>query len=399
VARPRVAIVSSHPIQYYVPWYRALAEQVDLDVFYCHRQNADGQAAAGFDVKFEWDIPLFGGYRHTFLPNISTRPGVEHFGGCNTPAIRSVIDREAFEAVIVHGWSLRSYWQAMTACWRTGTPVLVRGDSTLGMPRSPVWRLAKEAVYRAFIPRFDGYLVVGSRSREYLQHYGARPERCFDAPHAVDNGFFAGHARDLRARRGELRASFGVPEDAVVLLYVGRFIDRKRPDVFVEAVARAAAQDRRVVGVMVGDGPMKAAIVDAAQARQAPIRFAGFLNQSEIPRAYVAADLLVVPSAWETWGLVVNEAMACGTPAAVSDGVACAGDLVIPDVSGIVTPVGDVDALVAQVIRGVLEPDRLTALRAGAVTQVARFGLDAAVAGTVRAVATVGRTGRRALAA
>jgi len=385
----RVGLLATHPIQYYCPWYRSLAKAVDLHVFFSHRQTSEGQAAAGFGVAFDWDVPLLDGYRHTFLRNVSRRPDVSTFFGCNTPELPAIIANESFDGFIVHGWSTYSYWQAMRACWRSGTPVLVRGDSNLATPRSWWRRAVKEPLFRWFIPKFNGYLVVGTRTREYLLAYGADAATMFDAPHAIDNEFFRARADAVRANRAELRRDFGLPEDAVVFLFAGRVIDRKRPDLFIDAVREASMRAPSVYGLMVGDGPQR--VQAERRAANAPIRFSGFLNQSEMARAYVAADVLVVPSTWETWGLVVNEAMACGTPAIVSDGVACAGDLVVAGVTGEVFPAGDREALTACLVRCATDRAYRFGLAAGAVERVRRFDLSAATEGTVRALTAVGR--------
>ena len=349
--RPRVGVLATHPVQYYTPWYRALARDVELEVFFSHQQTASGQASAGFGVAFDWDIPLLEGYRHAFLRNSARHPDVNTFWGCVTPEISSLIRECHFDAFIVHGWSTYSYWQAIVACWRTGTPILVRGDSSLTTPRSWWWRTAKFPIFSAFISKFDGYLIVGDQARDYLLHYGASADRCFSAPHSVDNGFFSERAAALMPRRGQIRDECGVHHEAVVFLFAGRFIERKRADLFLRAVQRAASRNRKVVGLLVGDGPDRALLQQQAPHLVASVRFAGFLNQSEIVRAYAAADVLVVPSTWETWGLVVNEAMACGLPAIVSDGVACAGDLVVDRETGEVFARGDEDALVESMLR------------------------------------------------
>jgi glycosyltransferase involved in cell wall biosynthesis len=392
--RLRIGLLATHPIQYYAPWYRALAQAVDLDVFFSHRQTPEGQAAAGFGVAFDWDVPLLEGYRHTFLRNVSRQPDVNRFRGCDTPELASVIQERAFDAFIVHGWSTKSYWQAMLACWRTGTPVLVRGDSNLQTPRAWWWRVAKYPMFRSFIPRFDGYLVVGARTREYLISYGADPAKCFETPHAVDNAFFEARAAVARPERLAIRRDLGVAEDALVFLFAGRFIDRKRPDLFVSAVAALASQGRNVAGVMVGDGPLKSGIEDAVRSSEAPVRFAGFLNQTAMARVYAASDVLVVPSTWETWGLVVNEAMACGLPAIVSSRVACAGDLVRPGDTGDVFDEGDAAGLLAAMAR-YTDASYRQQLARNARHHVQHFGVDVAAAGTVRALEQV-TAGRRA---
>ena len=201
----RLGVLATHPIQYHAPLYRALAKRIDLEVYFAHQQTAQGQAKAGFGVAFEWDVPLLDGYSYQFLTNRAKNPDVSTFAGCNTPEVADIIARERFDAFLVNGWYNRSFWQAMRACWRTGTPLLVRGDSQLHTPRSSAKRLVKEVVYRAFIPRFDGYLVVGQRAKEYYLNYGARPERIHFVPHFVDNAFFSSSAEHLRAERGALR--------------------------------------------------------------------------------------------------------------------------------------------------------------------------------------------------
>jgi glycosyltransferase involved in cell wall biosynthesis len=384
----------THPIQYYAPWYRGLAAAVDLEVFFSHRQTSAGQAAAGYGVEFEWDVPLLDGYAHTFLTNRARQPSVEQFWGCDTPEIADVIRRRKFDAFIVHGWSTLSYCQAILACWRTGTPVLVRGDSNLDTPRAWWWRAMKWPIFRAAISRFDGYLVVGSAARNYVLHYGADPARCFDAPHGVDNAFFRTRSDALASERAQLRASFDLDPGAVVFLFAGRFIDRKRPGLFVDAIAEVARRVPDAVGLMVGDGPLRQATEARAREAGAPVRFSGFLNQTAMVRAYTAADVLVVPSTWETWGLVVNEAMACGLPAVVTDRVACAGDLVLPGQTGEVVPIDNLGELTARLERLAADRAYRQQLAAGARNHVERFDLSAAVAGTVRALESIARPRR-----
>ncbi len=381
----KLGVLATHPIQYHAPLYRALAAELDLRVYFGHLQTAQGQADAGFGVAFEWDVDLLRGYPHTFLANRARHPGTDSFAGCDTPEIADVIRAERFDAFLVNGWHARSFWQAMAACWRTGTPLLVRGDSHLGTPRAGWKRAVKEVGYRAFIPRFDGYLVVGEKSRAYYLHYGADRARMHFVPHFADADYF--RARAAAADRPALRARYGVAPDARAVLFAGKFIDVKRPLDFVEAVAALAQREGGVEGVMVGDGPLRPQVEAAIDQTGAPVRLAGFLNQSEMPGAYALADALALPSETETWGLVVNEAMACGLPVAVSDGVGCALDLVEEGVTGTVYPTG------ADSLAGALE--RLLPLVGDPATRRAldrkttTYSLERAVEGTLEAVRSV----------
>lgn len=382
----RVGILCTHPIQYYAPWYRALAQEVDLEVFFCHRQTGEGQAEAGFGVPFEWDTPVLEGYSYRFLTNRARRPNVFTFWGCDTPEIRDVIHRECFDAFIVHGWYVKSYWQAILACWQTGTPILVRGDSQLTTPRSAVKRLFKLFVYRAFIPRFDGYLVVGERNRQYYLYYGADESKMFFTPHAVDNEFFASTAADLRPERERLRTEWGIPPDATVFLFAGKFIPVKRPLDFVRAIEQAAQSNQDLWGLMVGDGPFRAEIETLIKQKGLPIALSGFLNQTEMPKAYAASDVLVLPSESETWGLVVNEAMASGLPAVISDTVGCALDLVKPGQTGEIFPSGLVVELTRILVNFAREPVRIQRMGINACSYIERYSVSNVAEGTLAAV-------------
>ena len=374
----RLGVLATHPIQYHAPLYRELARRLDLHVYFAHRQTAAGQADAGFGVAFEWDVDLTEGYSHSFLTNQSAQPGTDTFAGCDTPEIRSAIATNQFDAFLVTGWYNRSYWQAIRACWQTGTPLLVRGDSHLGSPRSRLRQAVKAVAYRAFIPRFDAYLAVGQRNREYYLHYGANPNRLFDAPHFVDTNAFESASAAARTRRTALREANAFRADSRVLLFAGKFTDVKRPVDFVEAVARLAVREPDVEGAMVGDGPLRHHVELAIARTGAPVRLLGFRNQSDMPSMYALSDALALPSAHETWGLVVNEAQACGLPAVVTDVVGCAPDLIDEVATGLTFPVGNLDAFedaAGRVLRWSESSETAAALRT--VTQAHSVGVAA----------------------
>jgi glycosyltransferase involved in cell wall biosynthesis len=389
---PRVAVVTSHPIQYQAPWFRALARAFDLQVFFCHRQSATDQARAGFGVAFDWDVPLLDGYAHAWLENVAVNPGVDRFSGCDTPGIASALAHGGFDACIVNGWYLKSYLQAIRASWSQRIPVLVRGDSQRA--RDPrLWKSAlKYLPYRWFLRRIDAHLFVGENNRTYLEHYGVGRDQLFFAPHFVDNDRFAAAAHEARVSGGARarRADWGAAEDAVVLVFAGKLIPKKHVGDFIDALGRVA-REHRLHGVIIGSGPLEGALRERAAAVHAPACFAGFHNQQEIAAAYAAADALVLPSdGTETWGLVVNEAMAAGLPAVVSDSVGCAPDLIETGRTGFTFPCGDVDALAHQLVRmAALVRERRDETKRYVAEWIARYSCEAATAGTVDAVMTV----------
>jgi glycosyltransferase involved in cell wall biosynthesis len=389
----RVAVVASHPVQYQAPWFRALARVVDLDVFFCHRQDAAGQAEAGFGVPFEWDVPLLDGYRHHWLANVAAMPDVSEFAGCDTPEIGDRLAAGSFDACVVSGWYLKSYVQAIRACWRLRIPLLVRGDSHLKTPRSRMKTAAKYLPYRWFLNRIDAHLYVGTANRTYLRAYGVPNDRLFFAPHFVDNAFFAAGADEARASgaRETLRREWGAGPGDVLVAFVGKLIPKKRPADFVAAFSAARRTAPGLRAVIVGAGPLEAELRNAAAGQ--PVAFAGFQNQSALPACYAAADALVLPSdGGETWGLVVNEAMACGVPAIVSDAVGCVDDLVRDGESGFAYPCGNVPALARRMQDFVtLTADRRQALVEGARAAVRGYTAHAAAAGVLQALDVVAR--------
>lgn len=382
--KPKLALIETHPIQYKAPLFRKLAAdpRLDLKVFFAMVPDA-AQQGAGFGVAFEWDAPLLAGYPHEVLANRAKRPSVTAFAGCDTPGIYGRLRALRPDAVLVNGWVAKTCLQALWACKRLGIPCLVRGEANLLRPRA-AW---KHALHGLLLRQYAGWLAIGSANREFYRFHRCPEARIFWAPYAVDNDFFAAQAAARAGKRNELRAAFGLPPEAVVFLFAGKLEDKKRPLDLLEAVARLPADLKSRVHVLVaGDGPLRGACERLAGARGWPVSFAGFLNQSRLPDAYAAADVLVLPSdAGETWGLVVNEAMASGRPAVVSRAAGCCADLVVENETGRSFECGDVAAL-ADVLAGYAR-DPAAAARHGAAAaeRVRAFGLDAAAAGIAAA--------------
>jgi glycosyltransferase involved in cell wall biosynthesis len=383
----KVAFVMTHPVQYFAPWARSIAQhcpEIDLTVVYATEPTRD-QQGVGFGRAFEWDIPLRDGYQ-----SIVARPaaagvsvGSDDFWSLDVPEIAETLSTLRPDVGVIAGWHSITQLRALRALRRMGVPVLYRGDSHLESARPGWQRWLSRARARRLLKQFDGYLVVGTRSREYLRWMGVPDPRLFDSPHAVDNEFF-GAARSTHSHiRWEARAQWDVTPDDFVVLFAGKLIEKKRPLDVVRAVGLLGSGAALLVA---GDGPLAAEL--RAEAARLDVRLIspGFLNQSEMVRAYAAADALALASDWtETWGLVVNEALAAGVPAVVSDRVGCAPDLVVPGSTGHVFPFGDVHALAARLedlrnrIRG---GDRLdSACRA----HVSRWSFSRATEGLVRA--------------
>jgi glycosyltransferase involved in cell wall biosynthesis len=328
-----LAIVATHPVQYYAPLYRAVAGMpgMELKVFYRSLPSAIEQGGE-FGRPFQWDIDLLSGYAHGHGPSAMD----ELFQG---------ISERRWAAVLVHGWNDALYRRVIAKAWSRGVPILVRGDSHLHTPQAFWKRILKQPLLRWLLPRFAACLAVGRWSEEYYRYYGVMEDRIVRSPHCVDNERFAQTAALLRNQRSAIRREWGFSDDDCVFLFAGKMIPVKRVSDLIVALGTCRPTHRAVAGLLVGDGRLRRDLELQAGAAGAKVRFAGFLNQSEISKAYVAADCLWLGSESETWGLVANEALASGLPCLLSDRVGCAVDLVVPQVNGMIYRCGDVSAL------------------------------------------------------
>jgi glycosyltransferase involved in cell wall biosynthesis len=380
-----VAMVTTHPIQYQVPWLRRLAARpgIDLHVYFAMIPDAAEQGR-DFGVQFEWDIPLLDGYEYTVLENRARKPSLTEFLGCDSPQLYEEIRRGRYDAVMVNGWVVKSCLQALAACRLSGTPCIVRAEVNGLRPRAH-W---KTAAHRLLLAQYAAYLAIGSNNRRYLVERGAQPARIFDTPYCVDNERFAKGADSWRAAP-DLARRFGLDPERTTFMFSGKFVEKKHPADIIEAVRRLPESKRSLVQVlMVGSGPLGDSL--RQQAHGLPVRFAGFLNQSEITAAYAASDCLLLPSdSGETWGLVVNEAMACGLPAIVSDQVGSAADLVSQGQTGFIHGCGDVNELAALLARQAGNRPALARMGTAAKARVEEYNFDRVVSGVEAALSSV----------
>jgi glycosyltransferase involved in cell wall biosynthesis len=351
------------------------------------------QQGTGFGVAFSWDVPLLDGYRYEVLENRAKHPALNRFGGCDTPGIHAWLARHRPDAVLVNGWVVKTCLQALWACKRLGIPCFVRGEANLLRPRA-AW---KHALHRLLLRQYDAYLAIGSANREFYRFHGCPEDRIFFAPYAVDNEFFAAQAAERVARRDEIRAAFGILPEAVVFLFAGKLVEKKHPLDLLEAMSRLPADLRgRAHALVAGDGPLRGECERLAREQGLPATFAGFLNQSRLPDAYAAADVLVLPSdAGETWGLVVNEAMASGRPAVVSRAAGCCPDLIAEGETGQAFDLGDVQGLADLLAGYVADPEKAGRQGMVAARHIQTFCHGRIIDGMLEAMRTCVQPARR----
>jgi glycosyltransferase involved in cell wall biosynthesis len=325
----RLAIIISHPIQYYAPLHQRLARRNDLSVkvFFTWHDGREAAKDTGFGMPLAWDIPLTEGYDFEKVPNRSSNPGTHHFFGLRNPTLIERVGAWQPDVVQITGWAWHSHLLAMYAFYRMGKAVLFRGDShLLNSPRRGArWHLKRAILTRVFSWP-SRFLVVGAANRAYYEAFGVGPERLAACTHSIDVDRFAQKTDQYDEEARLLRRQLGISEDKCVLLFAGKFERIKQPVELMRAAQ--AVSNPNLMLVMVGSGELGAEIAAMAAGDSARFRILPFQNQTRMPVIYRLGNLYVQPSASETWGLAVNEALACGRPVLVSDRVGCAADVV-----------------------------------------------------------------------
>jgi glycosyltransferase involved in cell wall biosynthesis len=352
----RLAVVASHVIQYQDPFFRALAADpaVDVTVFYCSRAGADVYRDEDMKTSLRWDIEMLQGYEHRFLRNFGRGDG---YARLLNPGVIPAITRGNFDAVLLFlGWGSITSLLGVAACRLSGTPLFLYGDSSFPPPATSPRANIRAAFLRGLFALASRFMVSGKLNGEYYRHYGADPRRFFLLPWAIDNDRFATQSRFAPGEREAMRARFGIAPEQIAFVFSAKLIARKDPMTLLRAIARMQQRERAVV-VFLGDGELRGELETFAREQALQVRFAGFVNQTELPKHYGMCDAFVLPSTYEPRGTVINEAMACGLPIVVTDRCGSLGDIVQPDDNAFVYPAGD-DAALARALDRLMNGDR-----------------------------------------
>lgn len=386
----RLAVVLSHPTQYYSPWFRWLRTKAGIEfrVFYLWDFGMTRRRDPQFQTDLLWDTDLTGGYDWELVPNRSPDPGTHHFNGLDNPALTGRLSAYRPEVMLLFGYKWRSHLRAIWWARRHGVRLLFRGDSHFLGRGAPAWprRLLLNLLFR----QFAAVTYVGEANLDYFRALGVAPAKLFFAPHSVDAAHFAPGQTAARAEADRLRRELGL-EKKRVLLFAGKLTDRKQPLELLRVFLEVASPDHALI--FVGEGPEKPALERLAATRPDRIvRFLPFANQSAMPSRYLLADIFALPSRgyYETWGLAVNEAMHLGVPCLVSDLVGCQRGLVVSGETGWVFPANDMNAFAATLRRALETPDaELARLRSNCLARIAGYTYEQTTAGLVAALAAL----------
>ena len=399
--RVRLAYLVSHPIQYQAPLLRRIAVEPDIDltVLFGSDFSVRGYKDRGFGVEVMWDTPLLEGYRSEFLRSWRDTGGVSPTTPISRGLYRRLRNRDgspAFDAIWIHGYASVNSLQAILAANALGIPVLLRAESWLAdRARSPWTLAAKSLFFRLLGSGVAAVLPIGIVNSDYWTHYFGSSVPQFPMPYAVNNEYFWQLAEAALPCEQELRAELRLDPKRPVVLFASKLQARKHADHLLEGyrnfIENRAPQDRPYL-VIVGDGEQRAALeARSLELGLNDVRFAGFRNQSELPRFFQLADVFVLPSQHEPWGLIVNEAMAAGCPVVVSTDVGSHADLVTDGVEGCVFPVGNIAALADALHRVFASPDTAARMGQCARNRIRTWSFEEDVQGLRAALAAVTR--------
>jgi glycosyltransferase involved in cell wall biosynthesis len=352
----KLAIITTHPIQYYAPVFRLLHQRanIEIKVFYTLGKAGIDRYDHDFKKKFSWDIPLTDGYPIEWVDNTSPNPGSATFKGVINPQLIKQINDWQPDAVLVYGWANQSHFKVLRH-FKGKVPVYFRGDSTL--LDNTTWIKKKlRWLFLSWVYTFvDHAFYTGTNNLNYYKNFGLKAGQLSFAPHAIDNERFGAY------RSGEatlLRQSLGLNTDDILILFAGKLEEKKDPLLLLNAFLKLDGKNVHLL--FVGNGHLQELLI--AKAKNNPnIHFVDFQNQTQMPVIYQACNLFCLPSKGpgETWGLAVNEAMACGKPIIVSDKVGCANDLVKPGANGNIFKHGDIESLYTYLKELTVSKDKL----------------------------------------
>ena len=339
----KLAIISTHPIQYNAPLFKLLNKRghIVIKVFYTWSQSASGtKFDPGFKRHVEWDIPLLDGYDHTFVNNIASSPGSHHYKGVNNPTLINEIKEWGANALLVYGWNLKSHWAAMLFFYKK-IPVFFRGDSTLLDEKIGVKQLFRRLVLKYIYSFIDKALYVGIANKAYFKAVGLEEKQLVFMPHAIDNRRFALNYK-YECEAILLKNKLGIEKGALTFLFAGKLDDNKNVALLIRAFIGINTKDHFLL--IVGNG-VKEKELKKMSKHHTNIIFLNFQNQQNMPAIYAAADVFVLPSKSETWGLSINEAMAAEKPIIASNTIGATFDLVVNNENGFTFKSGDVTHL------------------------------------------------------
>ncbi|MCK4730460.1 MAG: glycosyltransferase family 4 protein [Candidatus Aenigmarchaeota archaeon] len=369
----KLAVLVSHPILYQSSFFKKLDQQpkIDLMVYFCG------------DFNIEKDNYALKGYKYKFLKNFSPHPHNSFFGQMNLGIIKELFS-ERYDAVLVHGYARFTCWLAFLGAFITRTPILLKGVTTITQRRSIWAELSGKLILFPLFKIFSAFLTVGTMNKSYYKSYGVPDSKMFFVPYSVDNDFFSKKYKKLSLKKKQLKKEEGLNPNLPIILHVSNLLSIKRP---LDLLKAFQPLQNKAQLVFVGEGTERKKIeLYVKEHNLKNIFFVGFKNRQELPIYYVIADIFVLPSASETWGAVINEAMNFKLPIITTDNVGSAPDLIKNGENGYIYKVGDITALSKHLLRLLKNPKLIKKMGEKSYEIIYKWNFDKDVEGIIKAM-------------
>ena len=373
--KPRVVILTEIIAPYRIPIFNALAQRDDVEPHVIFLSETDPSLRQWRIYKDEIQ------FSYQVLP--ASRRRIGKYNLLLNWDLSRALEASRPDVLLCGGYNYISSWNAAFWARRRHLPLLLWSESTSGDMRNR--RSAVEFLKKRYVNRCDGFVVPGQSSLLYLAMLGVPKEKIFTAPNAVDIDFFSRAARISR-NGSDARHRLGLPDR--YFIYAGRLVTAKGIFDLLEAYAKLDSAVRSEVAlVFVGDGPAKAELVArAAHITPGVVRFVGFKQREELAAFYALSEAMILPTRSDTWGLVVNEAMACDLPVITTRVAGCAADLVENGWNGFVVPPQDVCALSSAMYSLATDPALRQRMSARSAQRIQAYSPQCWAAGLAQAV-------------
>ena len=371
----KLAIITSHPIQYNAPLFALLHKRnnISIKVFYTWGEEVlRNKFDPGFGKNIEWDIPLLQGYDYCFVKNSAKNKGSHHYNGIENPSLISEIIDWDPAVILVYGWSFKSHLKVLRY-YDKKIPVFFRGDSIplrqKNLLRKKVRLLFLKWVYK----NVDKALYVGTLNKNYFLDAGLGRDQLVLVPHAIDNDRFQANEKEYQIAAEKWKNELHIDLHQAGFLYAGKLDDNKNTELLIEAFKEIGQKNSYLI--IAGNGEME----DTLKAKATGfdnIHFLPFQNQSQMPILLRMADVFVLPSKSETWGLAINEAMACSRAIIVSDGCGAAMDLVKPLINGFIFNSNSVKDLSEKMLECIKDKEELMKMRQASFEIIKKWNFE-----------------------
>ena len=360
--RKKIGVINSHPIQYFAPLYKHLnsSGQLNITCLYCSNIGMRGEVDPDFNVKLKWDIDLLSGYNYKFMGSRASKRTPRGFWSLIVPEVWLEIRNGDYDAIWLHGYNFAVSWIALFAAKSKGIPVFLRGETHLELKKTAVTKCLHNYILKHVFRIIDGFLVIGTKNREYYESLGVGSDKLYDVPYTVDNDRFIKDSEISRDEGKLIKSKYNIPENIPIILFASKFMKRKHPEQVLEAANILQKKGYRFSVLMIGSGEMESELKNLVKDyRLENVVFGGFINQSELPKIYGVSDIFVLPSESEPWGLIVNEVMCSGKPIIVGNEVGCAQDLVQDGVNGYRVNVQNTVQIADAIEKYLSEPEKI----------------------------------------